>query len=40
MFSHNIGSNEMKNVLKGNYFEVLQNYLFLQLYGLCYIQFI
>lgn len=33
MFSDNILSNEMKSVLKGNYVDILQNDLFLQLYN-------
>jgi len=33
LFSEDITSNEMKNVLKGNYVEVLKNDLFLELYN-------
>jgi len=33
LFSDNIVSNEMKNVFKGNYEEVIQNNMFLRLYN-------
>lgn len=33
LFSDNIVSNQMKNVLKGNYMDILDNDLFLKLYN-------